>query len=52
MKVYLVWYMSEIKGDAHPWAIFETKEKAEEEIRRIKEEDYVTSAWWNEEEVF
>lgn len=40
-----------ILGGAHLWAIYETKEKAEEKIRKIKDEDYGTSAWWNEEEV-
>lgn len=52
MKVYPVWYISRIDNKtAHLWAIYETKEKAEEEIRKIKLEDYGTSAWYNEEEV-
>lgn len=51
MKVYTVWYLGHLDNSAHLWAIYETKEKAEEEIRKIKEEDYSTSAWWNEEEV-
>ena len=51
MKVYTVWYMSEIKGDAHLWGIYGTQEGAEKEVEKIKDEDYGTSAWWNEEEV-
>lgn len=51
MKVYVIWYLSHLDHSAHLWAIYETKEKAEEEIHKIKEEDYGTSAWWNEEEV-
>lgn len=50
MKVYIVWYMSEIKGNANLWGIYGTKESAEEEVKKIKEE-CKTSAWWNEEEV-
>ena len=50
MKVYTVWYMSEIKGDAHLWGIYGTQEDAEKEIEKIKEECEIP-AWWNEEEV-
>ena len=40
MKVYVVWYLGHLDNSAHLWAIYETKEKAEEEIRKIKEEGH------------
>jgi hypothetical protein len=51
MKVYVIWYMSEIKGGANLWGIFGTEEKAKEEVKNIKEECEIESAWYNEEEV-